>query len=303
MFDKFPELHTERLDLVEITRSHYVDFYHIFKDERATKYYNIIPFKKEEEAQKYIDWFQSRYKDGLGIRWGIKLKDKSNIIGTVGFNNYQKNHRANLGYDLQVDYWNKGYITEALSEILNFGFDILEINRIEAEVMRGNTASERVLGKLGFTNECVLRDWMYWNNNHYDMTMFSLLKKDRYKNNLKTIALQFNECITNADLNGLYSLMTEDHVFCDTANNRIKGKDNNIIQAWEPFFNLYPGYRNIFENIVVRGSNVIMQGYSICSDGILNNVRAIWIAGIINNKVGSWCIYSDTKENREIFNL
>ena len=79
----------------------------------------------------------------------------------------------------------------------------------------------------------------------------------------KSIALQFNECITNADLKGLANLMTEDHVFCDTANNRIKGKDNNIVQAWEPFFNFYPGYRNIFENIVARGSTVIMQGYSI----------------------------------------
>ena len=106
----------------------------------------------------------------------------------------------------------------------------------------------------------------------------------------KSIALQFNECITNADLKGLANLMTEDHVFCDTANNRIKGKDNNIVQAWEPFFNFYPGYRNIFENIVARGSTVIMQGYSICSDEILNNICAIWVAKIIDNKVGSWHI-------------
>ena len=119
----------------------------------------------------------------------------------------------------------------------------------------------------------------------------------------KSIALQFNECITNADLKGLANLMTEDHVFCDTANNRIKGKDNNIVQAWEPFLNFDPGYRNIFENIVARGSNVIMQGYSICSDEILNNICAIWVAKIIDNKVGSWHIYPDTKENREIFDL
>lgn len=105
------------------------------------------------------------------------------------------------------------------------------------------------------------------------------------------------------DLKNVANLMTEDHVFCDTANNRIKGKDNNIVQAWEPFFNFYPGYRNIFENIVARGSTVIMQGYSICSDEILNNICAIWVAKIIDNKVGSWHIYPDTKENREIFDL
>ncbi len=109
----FPILNTERLELVEITQSHLTDYYNIFKDERATQYYNIIPFTKEEEAQKYIDWFQSRYKEGLGFRWGIKLKGEPGIIGTAGFNNYQLNHKANLGYDLHVDHWNKGYITEA----------------------------------------------------------------------------------------------------------------------------------------------------------------------------------------------
>ena len=48
---------------------------------------------------------------------------------------------------------------------------------------------------------------------------------------------------------------------------------------------------------------MIMQGYSICSDEILNNICAIWVAKIIDNKVGSWHIYPDTKENREIFDL
>ena len=179
--DNFPYLPTKRLELIDINQSHLTDYYNIFKDEKVTKYYNMIPFKNEEEAQKYIDWFQSRFKDKLGIRWGIKLKDNKRIIGTAGFNNYQRNHRANLGYDLHVDFWNKGYITEALSEILYFGFEMLEINRIEAEVMQGNVASERVLEKLGFTNEGVLRDWMYWNDKHYDMTMFALLRKDRLR--------------------------------------------------------------------------------------------------------------------------
>ena len=128
-----------------------------------------------------------------------------------------------------------------------------------------------------------------------------LLKLD--SNIPKTIALKFNDCITHADIEGLSALMTEDHVFIDMANNRIEGKDNNIVQTWNPFFNLYPGYRNIFENIIERKSTVIMQGYSICSDQILNNIRAIWVAEIINNKVSLWHIYSDTKENREIFNL
>jgi ribosomal-protein-alanine N-acetyltransferase len=79
---------------------------------------------------------------------------------------------------LQTEHWNNGYITEALKTVMNFGFDRLEINRIEAEVMQGNIISEKILDKLNFKNEGVLREWMFWNGKHYDMTMFSLLKAD-----------------------------------------------------------------------------------------------------------------------------
>ena len=119
----------------------------------------------------------------------------------------------------------------------------------------------------------------------------------------ETIALRFNDCINRADIHGLSDLMTDDHVFIDTANNRIEGKTRNIMQAWEPFFAFYPGYRNIFERVVSRGQTVIMQGYSICSVAILNNVRAIWVAEIKKEKVCLWHIYPDTEENRNLWGL
>lgn len=176
--DTFPILYTDRLDLVEIKQSHLSDLHKLFSDENVTRFYNLLPFQNEQEAQKHIDWFQNRFKDKLGIRWGIAIKGQQNIIGTIGFNNFSKRHRANIGYDLQTEYWNNGFITEALKAVINFGFNQLEINRIEAEVMQGNIISEKVLNKLNFKNEGVLREWMLWNEKHYDMTMFSLLKSE-----------------------------------------------------------------------------------------------------------------------------
>jgi ribosomal protein S18 acetylase RimI-like enzyme len=123
------------------------------------------------------------------------------------------------------------------------------------------------------------------------------------KTAIEMIALKFNECITNRDIGGLSNMMTENHVFIDMVNNRIGGKMNCIVHAWKPFFALYPNYQNIFENIVVRDTAVIMQGYSVCSEETLNNCHAIWVAEIVNNKVALWQIYSDTKENREMFKL
>lgn len=178
----FPTIQTNRLDLVEIKQHHLTNIYNLFADENVTRFYNLLPLTMESDAKKFIDWYQNRFKDNLGIRWGISLKGEQNIIGTIGFNNFTKRQKANIGYDLQTDYWNKGFMTEALIAVINFGFNQLEINRIEAEVMQGNENSERLLLKLNFKKEGVLRQWMFWNDKHYDMSMFSLLKRDYDEN-------------------------------------------------------------------------------------------------------------------------
>jgi ribosomal-protein-alanine N-acetyltransferase len=174
----FPTLTTEHLALVEIQQSHLSDIYLLFSDRKVTEYYNLLPLKEEQDGQKLLDWFRNRFKDGLGIRWGIALKGTSTIIGTIGFNNFTAKHQANIGYDLQSAYWNRGYMTEALRIIIDFGFNELDVNRIEAEVMQGNVISEKLLEKLNFRRDGVLRQWMLWNEQYYDMTMYSLLRTD-----------------------------------------------------------------------------------------------------------------------------
>lgn len=119
----------------------------------------------------------------------------------------------------------------------------------------------------------------------------------------KNIVLKFNECITHADIDGLSNLMSDDHIFIDRANKRTEGKIRNISTTWKPFFNLFPEYRTIFEKIILKGSTVILTGYSVCSDEILNNVHAIWMAQVKNNKVSLWRIYDDTKQNREMLGI
>jgi ribosomal-protein-alanine N-acetyltransferase len=59
-------------------------------------------------------------------------KDKSNIIGTIGFNNYDKRHRANLGYDLQPAYWGKGYMTEVLGTAYGYKEYPSSVNSLNA---------------------------------------------------------------------------------------------------------------------------------------------------------------------------
>ena len=76
IFKTFPVLQTKRLDLIEIKQSNLADLFKIFGDESVTKFYNIETLNEEKKAQKLIDWFQARFNDRLGIRWGIALRNE-----------------------------------------------------------------------------------------------------------------------------------------------------------------------------------------------------------------------------------
>lgn len=177
----FPILETKRFDLIEINDSHLENIFELYSDQRVTKYFDLIPLKNKSEAQREVDFYRKRFMDNIGIRWGIAFKNKTEIIGTLGYNKVIKDHKGRIGYDLQYNYWGKGIMSEALEAIVNYGFDKLELNRIEAEVMQDNIGSEKLLTKLQFQKEGILKNWMYWNNDFYDITMFSLIKSDYQK--------------------------------------------------------------------------------------------------------------------------
>jgi len=114
--------------------------------------------------------------------------------------------------------------------------------------------------------------------------------------NPKTIALEFNDCINNRNIEMLSTLMTDDHTFIDTAENHVIGKQN-CVAAWNKFFEAFPDYKNIFATVSSNGNNVTMEGHSTCSDNRLEG-NAIWTAKIEDDKLSEWRVYEDTYDNR-----
>lgn len=173
----FPELHTQRLDLIELQPSHAPDILELFGDPRVTEYYHVMPLKSILDAERVITYFHHRYKDQLGIRWGITLKGQSKLIGTIGFNSFPQIHRGVIVYALAHPHWGRGLMTEAILEMVRFGFRELQLSRIEAEVMPANTPSERVLVKNGFHQEGTLKKWMEWDGRLFDINMWALVRE------------------------------------------------------------------------------------------------------------------------------
>lgn len=113
----------------------------------------------------------------------------------------------------------------------------------------------------------------------------------------KEIALRFNACINNRDIQGLASLMTDDHTFIDSADNAVRGKAQ-VVEAWESFFAMFPDYRNIFERVESRNQFVAVLGRSTCSEQQLDG-PALWTARVKGDQVAEWRVYHDTPENRK----
>ena len=110
----------------------------------------------------------------------------------------------------------------------------------------------------------------------------------------KLIALQFNEFINERNVEGLSSLMTEDHTFVDRQGEVDQGKES-MTRGWIHFFNQFPEYRNNFTRVESRDDLVILIGYATWHEGDAPD-HAIWTARIRDDLVAEWRIYPDTEE-------
>ena len=175
----FPTLETDRLILREITKEDSEAIFSSFSNDEVTRYYGQDPFVNIGEAEKIIDIFATNYVEKRGIRWGIQRKDNGKIIGTIGFHAwFHKHKRAEIGYEIQPDYWRKGYTQEAILKIISYGFEEMDLTRIGAVVFTENEASIKLLTKIGFQKEGLLKDYMYQNGKPHDTYIYSLVKND-----------------------------------------------------------------------------------------------------------------------------
>ncbi len=82
---------------------------------------------------------------------------------------------------ITAEHWGKGYVTEAVTVLLDFAFNSLQFHSIEAVIDSRHTASERVLQKVGFIKEAHFKENFYYNNEFTDTVIYSLLKRNFIK--------------------------------------------------------------------------------------------------------------------------
>lgn len=180
---KFPKLETKRLLLRQITFADTETLFRYWSDDEVTKYMNIESFQNPKQAEDIIRLLNNLFEQKEAIRWGIVQKEDDRLIGTCGYNSWLKDQafRGEIGYELGHAYWGKGFMQEALRAIISYGFEAMNLNRIEAMVMLEASRSMNLLLKLGFQKEGILREHGYWKGQFWDEYCLSLLKRDWLK--------------------------------------------------------------------------------------------------------------------------
>ncbi|RDW16490.1 N-acetyltransferase [Oceanobacillus arenosus] len=175
----FPIIETNRLILRKIKVSDVNNVFQYLSDKEVMKYYGLAPFETVEDVLSEIAWYQTILDNSTGIRWGITLKGKDEVIGSCGFLNMVSEHyRTEIGYELNRSYWGKGIANEALQAVVSYGFKYFNLQRIEALIEPPNISSRKLVEKQGFIREGLLRNYEFAGGKFDDIYMYALLKQD-----------------------------------------------------------------------------------------------------------------------------
>lgn len=172
-FEPFPALETGRLKLRKISLDDAEDIFLLRSNKEAMKYIHKPKLNSIDDAKELI----IKMNDPERIQWGITLKRADTLMGTIGYHTIIREHyRAEIGYMLHPQYWNTGMMSEALTAVIDFGFNKMNLHSIEAIINPGNSVSRMILKKFSFTKEAYFKENYFFEGEFFDSEVYSLLK-------------------------------------------------------------------------------------------------------------------------------
>ena len=172
------ELFTPRLKLRWMIERDIEAHFAVFSDPQVARYWSSGPWTSLDQSRDHIAATQAAYADGSGLRLGIELRATGALIGNASLHRFvDASRRCELGYALAQAHWGAGYVSEALRALLGYGFDTLDLNRVEADVDPRNEASARVLEKLGFRKEGFMPERWIVQGEPADTVYYGLLRR------------------------------------------------------------------------------------------------------------------------------
>ena len=174
-----PTLHTARLTLRPFTDADAEPLYALQSDPHVLRYWDSPPWTDPARAQRFLAVCRQMAEEGTGVRLAMDLVSDGTFVGWYSLGRWNPDFRsAALGYCLTQAAWGQGYATEGARALLQWAYDTLDLNRVQAETDTRNLASAHVLEKLGFVHEGTLREDCVVNGVVSDSWVFGLLRRD-----------------------------------------------------------------------------------------------------------------------------
>jgi ribosomal-protein-alanine N-acetyltransferase len=168
-------IETKRLRLITLSESDVTELVPLIGDRRVAATTLRIPHPfTEKDAREFLN---SPAKENE-LRMGIRLRESGRLLGGIGLHPFPEHKRAELGYWIGVPYWGQGYATEAAREVVKYGFEKAQLNRIFAAHFKHNPASGKVLQKIGMKYEgCMRQNILKWGD-FIDVELYSILRQE-----------------------------------------------------------------------------------------------------------------------------
>lgn len=185
IFKNPPILECDRVILRKMDRSFADDMFEYASNPAVTKYLTWDVHPNRRFSYNYLGYVNSRYRTGEFFDWAITMRDSGKMIGTCGFTRFNfSSYSAEIVFVLNPKYWGYSIAPEASRRVIRFGFDTLELHRIEARYMENNIQSRRVMEKSGMTFEGIYRDMMLVRGQFVSVGVCSILRSEFNRNRI-----------------------------------------------------------------------------------------------------------------------
>lgn len=179
-FHPFPVIETERLTLRAITMEDASNLFELRRDSDVMRYLDREPHHTPDDSRALIQKIVDGIEKNDAIAWAIAFKNQPDLIGTISYHRIEKEHyRAEIGYMLHPKHWRKGLTNEAITKVLEFGFDTMKLHSVEANINPQNTASANLLKKHGFMREAYFKENYFFNGKFLDTEIYSLIRSGK----------------------------------------------------------------------------------------------------------------------------
>jgi RimJ/RimL family protein N-acetyltransferase len=176
----FPQLQGKRVRLRGPRRDDAEALFALFSDPAVMRYWSRPPMTTLGEAQGLLGEMLDSFEQRSLLNWMVTSRDDDGVIGTCTLFRIDPRHRhAEIGYALRSDHWGQGLAHEAVNLMLDWAFRRFDLQRVEADIDPRNEGSRRLLLRLGFASEGVLRQRFFVGDVVTDSEMFGLLAGER----------------------------------------------------------------------------------------------------------------------------